>query len=80
MTIAAGRQAMHAQMSALGAAACVDYAREDIAPRTRRLAGGPVDAIADLAGGTLAAAALAALRPGGQNAACDSELDQTPAR
>ena len=79
MTIAAGRQAMHAQMSALGAAACVDYAREDVAPRTRRLAGGPVDAIADLAGGTLAATALTALRPGGQIAAIATpQLDLDP--
>jgi NADPH:quinone reductase len=79
MTIAVGRQAMHAQMSALGAAACIDYTREDVALRTRALAGRPVDAIADLAGGTLAAAALTALRPGGQIAAITTpELDLDP--
>jgi NADPH2:quinone reductase len=40
---------------------------------------GPVDAIADLTGGTLAAAALPALRPGGQIAAVATpELDLDP--
>jgi NADPH:quinone reductase len=76
MTIGVGREAMHAQMSALGAAACIDYTREDVAARALALAGGPVDAIADLVGGTLAAAALPALRPGGQIAAIATpELD-----
>src|SRR5215471_19948751 len=64
VTIGVGRQAMHAQMSALGATACIDYTREDVAARARGLAGGPVDAIADLVGGGLAAAAMSALRPG----------------
>ena len=79
ITIGVGRQAMHDQMSALGAAACIDYTREDVARRTLTLAGGPVDAIADLVGGTLAAAALPALRPGGQIAAIAApELDLDP--
>src|SRR5499427_2246043 len=79
MTIGVGRQAMHAQMSALGAAWCIDYTREDVARRARALAGGPVDAIADLVGGTLAATALPALRPGGQIAAIATpELDLDP--
>ena len=69
VTIGVGRQAMHDQMSGLGATACIDYTREDLARRTLTLAGGLVDAIADLTGGTLAAAALPALRPGGQIAA-----------
>ena len=70
---------MHAQLSALGAAACVDYTREDVAARAQVLAGGPVDAIADLVGGTLAAAALPSLRPGGQIAAIATpELDLDP--
>jgi NADPH2:quinone reductase len=78
VTIGAGRQAMHDQMSALGAAACIDYLREDVARRTLTLAAGPVDAIADLTGGTLAAA-LPALRPGGQIAAIATpELDLDP--
>jgi NADPH:quinone reductase len=63
-------------MSGLGAAACIDYTREQLAPRTLALAGGPVDAIADLVGGTLAATAVPALRPGGQIAAIATpELD-----
>src|SRR6516164_7208692 len=79
ITIGVGRQAMHDQMSALGAAACIDYTREDVARRTLTLAGGPVDAIADLVGGTLAAAALPALRPGDQIAATATpELDLDP--
>ena len=79
ITIGVGRQAMHDQMSALGAAACIDYTREDVAARARALAGGPVDAIADLVGGTLTAAALPALRPGGQIAAIATpELDLDP--
>jgi len=79
VTIAVGRRAMHDQMSGLGAAACIDYTREDVAPRALTLAGGPVDAIADLTGGTLAAATLPALRPGGQIAAIVTpELDLDP--
>jgi NADPH:quinone reductase-like Zn-dependent oxidoreductase len=80
MTIGVGRQAMHAQMSDLGAAACIDYTREDVASRAPMLAGGgPVDAIADLVGGRLAQAALTALRPGGQIAAIATpELDLDP--
>jgi len=79
VTIGVGRQAMHAQMSALGATACIDYTREGVAARAQVLAGGPVDAVADLVGGTLAAAALPALRPGGQIAAIAApELDLDP--
>jgi NADPH2:quinone reductase len=78
-TIGVGREAMHAQMRGLGAAACIDYTREDVAERAGVLAGGPVDAIADLVGGTLAQAALPALRPGGQIAAIATpELDLDP--
>jgi NADPH:quinone reductase-like Zn-dependent oxidoreductase len=68
-TIGVGRRAMHGQMLRLGAASCIDYTREDVAERAVVLAGGPVDAIADLVGGTLASAVLRALRPGGQIAA-----------
>ena len=78
-TIGVGREAMHAQMRGLGATACIDYTREDVAARARALAGGPVDAIADLVGGRLAQAACAALRPGGQIAAIATpELDLDP--
>ena len=68
-TIGAGRKAMHEQMLRMGAASCIDYTSEDVAERAVMLADGPVDAIADLVGGTLASAALQALRPGGQIAA-----------
>jgi NADPH:quinone reductase len=79
VTIGVGRQDMHDQMSGLGAEACIDYTRGDVAPRALKLAGGPVDAIADLTGGTLAAAALSALRPGGHIAAIATpELDLDP--
>ena len=76
MTIGTGRQVMHARMSSCGATACIDYTCEDVASRARALAGGPVDAIADLAGGRLAQAACTALRSGGQIAAIATpELD-----
>jgi NADPH:quinone reductase-like Zn-dependent oxidoreductase len=78
-TIGVGREAMHEQMRGLGAAACIDYTREDVAARARALAGGPVDAVADLVGGSLARSACAALRPGGQIAAIATpDLDLDP--
>ncbi|HEX9065555.1 MAG TPA: NADP-dependent oxidoreductase [Streptosporangiaceae bacterium] len=77
--IAVGRTAMHAQMSALGAAICIDYAGQDVAERAVHLAGGQVDAIADLVGGPLAARTLPALRSRGQIAAIAAvELDLDP--
>ena len=78
-TIGVGRQVMHALMSGSGATACIDYTCEDVAPRALALAGGPVDAIADLVGGRLAQAACPALRSGGQIAAIATpELDLDP--
>jgi NADPH:quinone reductase len=68
-TIAVGRSAMHEQMLTLGAACCIDYTTEDVTQQAIRLARGPVDAVADLVGGTLAAGVLGALRPAGQVAA-----------
>ena len=74
--VAVGRQAMHPKMLALGAAACIDYTSEDVPTRTVYVAGGQVDAIADLVGGSLAQTALPALRNGGQIAAIATpELD-----
>jgi NADPH2:quinone reductase len=74
--IAAGRRALHHQMSGLGATRCIDYTSEDVAQRAIELAEGPVDAIADLVGGHSLAGALRALRPGGQIAAiAGPELD-----
>lgn len=67
--IAVGRRVMHDQMAGLGAACCIDYTSEDIGQRAISLAGGPVDAVADLVGGLSLSSALAALRPGGQIAA-----------
>jgi NADPH2:quinone reductase len=77
--IAVGRQAMHAQMIALGAADCVDYVSRDVPRRAVQLAGGPVDAIADLVGGPSLSMALSALRPRGQAAAIATpDLDLDP--
>jgi NADPH:quinone reductase-like Zn-dependent oxidoreductase len=74
-----GRRAMHEQMRAVGAAACLDYTDGDVAGQAVALAGGPVDAIADLVGGPHAAAALPALRSGGQIASIATpELDLDP--
>ncbi len=74
--VGVGRPAMHERMRTLGAAACIDYAKGDVARQAVALAGGPVDAIADLVGGPHAAAALPALRPGGQIASIATpELD-----
>lgn len=67
--IAVGRRVMHDQMARLGAACCIDYTSEDVGQRAISLAGGPVDAVADLVGGLSLSSALAALRPGGQIAA-----------
>jgi len=70
--IAVGRRVMHDQMFRLGAARCIDYTSEDVGQRAVSLASGPVDAIADLVGGQALAAALPALRPGGQIAAIET--------
>jgi NADPH:quinone reductase len=79
VTLAVGRAARHDQMTRLGAAGCIDYTSEDVAQRALALAGGPVDAVADLVGGRLAAAVLPALRPGGQIASIATpELDLDP--
>jgi NADPH2:quinone reductase len=77
--IAVGRRAMHARMRTLGATACIDYTVEDVTRRATELAGGPVDAIADLVGGTMLAATLEALRGGGQIATIATpDLDLGP--
>jgi len=77
--IGVGRPAMHEQMLALGAAACVDYTAGDVAGQARERSGGAVDAIADLVGGPHLAAAFDALRPGGQIASIATpDLDLDP--
>jgi len=74
--IGVGRRAMHAKMRAVGAAGCADYTIGDVGGQATAIAGGPVDAIADLIGGPHAMAAVAALRPGGQIASIATpELD-----
>ena len=78
-TIAVGRRALHEQMIALGAAACIDYTGEDVAARATQLAGGRVDAVADLVGGSILATVVPALRPGGAIAAIETpRLDLDP--
>jgi len=78
-TIGVGRSAMHQQMRALGASSCIDYTIEDPGQRAIQLAGGHVDAIADLVGGLQLATALRGLRPGGQVAAIATpQLDLDP--
>ena len=77
--VAVGHRARHEQMLRLSAASCIDYSSQDVAATAVTLAGGRVDALADLDGGTLAQAALPASRPGGQIAAIASpvlDLDQ----
>ncbi len=77
--IGVGRRARHTQMTACGAVACVDYTGGDVAQQTEALAGGKVDAIADLVGGTLAQTAFPALRAGGQIASIATpDLDLDP--
>ena len=65
VSVGVGRSAMHAQMRTCGATACIDYTREDVPSRATELAGGRVDAIADLVGGTMLDGSLSALRPYG---------------
>ena len=66
-------------MRSLGATSCLDYTAGDVAGQAVALAGGQVDAIADLVGGPHAAAALGALRTGGQIASIATpDLDIDP--
>ncbi len=74
--IAVGGRSSHERMRDDGAGACIDYTTEDVAQRTLELAGGPVDAIADLVGGDLLNRALGALKPRGSAASIATpELD-----
>jgi NADPH:quinone reductase len=62
--VAVGSARHHERLRALGASACVDYARPDALDAV--IAGGQVDAIADLVGGSTISALLPALRDRGQ--------------
>jgi NADPH:quinone reductase len=74
--IAVGGPDSHERMHEAGAAACIDYRTEEVAPRAVTLADGPVDAIADLVGGNQLARSLPALRPRGSAASIATpELD-----
>jgi NADPH:quinone reductase len=72
LTFAVGRPAMHEQMRALGASACIDYTAGDVAEQAIGLADGPVDAIAALIAGPHLRTAFGALRPGGLIACIDT--------
>jgi NADPH2:quinone reductase len=75
-TVAVGRREQHERLRQLGAAACLDYVDGQGAEDLRRAGQGPVDAIADLAGGAAAGPWLGALRDGGQIASIATpELD-----
>jgi NADPH:quinone reductase len=72
--VALGATRHHDRLRALGASACVDYARSD-APEAV-LTGGQIDAVADLVGGSSLTTMLPALRDGGQVATIATpELD-----
>jgi NADPH2:quinone reductase len=62
--VAVGSSRHHDRLRDLGASACVDYARTDALDAV--LAGGHVDAVADLVGGSTIATLLPALRDRGQ--------------
>ena len=75
-TVAVGRREHHERLRRLGAVACLDYADGQGAGDLRRAGQGPVDAIADLAGGPATGPWLGALRDGGQIASTATpELD-----
>ncbi len=72
--VAVGSVRHHDRLRDLGATTCVDYAATDALASV--LAGGPVDAIADLVGGGTLTPLLPALRDGGQLATIATpELD-----
>lgn len=64
--IAVARSQHHALLSALGAAACLDYTTEDVLAEAQRIAGRKLDAVADFVGGETLAQSLAVIRPYGR--------------
>lgn len=77
--IAASSERSHDLLRDLGAAACVDYHDADVATAAKDIAGGPVDAILDLVGGSALQGSLAAVRSYGQLASIATpDLDLDP--
>jgi NADPH:quinone reductase len=77
--IAVGGQRSHQRLRDLGAWRVVDYTAGDIATRVRELGGGPVDALADIAGGHVGVDAIGAVRAFGRvaNIATPLTLDMS---
>jgi NADPH2:quinone reductase len=74
--IAAGNERFHDLLRDLGAVACIDYRDANVADAAMEIAGGPVDAIVDLVGGSSLRRSLGAVRPHGQlGAIATPELD-----
>jgi NADPH2:quinone reductase len=76
--IAAASERSHALLRDLGATACIEYHDADVAEAATSVAGGPVDGIVDLVGGSALQRSLAAVRAYGQLASIatpDLDLD-----
>ncbi|HEV8087957.1 MAG TPA: NADP-dependent oxidoreductase [Actinomycetota bacterium] len=77
--IAASSARSHDLLRELGAADCIDYRDVDVAEAARGIAGGPVEAIVDLVGGTALQQSLGAVRSHGQLASIATpDLDLDP--
>jgi NADPH2:quinone reductase len=77
--IAAASARWHDLLRDLGAAACIDYNETDVADAARDIAGGHVDAIVDLVGGSALERSLGAARTHGQLASIATpDLDLDP--
>jgi NADPH2:quinone reductase len=66
--IAVARARHHALLTALGAAACLDYTAQEVEDLATSIAGRKLDAVADFVGGETLARSLAAIRPYGRAA------------
>lgn len=77
--IAVASAPRHELLYRLGAAACIDYTKQDVLAVAQQLAKGKLDAVADFVGGDTISRSLAALRPHGRAAGIVSltgDLDQ----
>src|ERR1051326_2085656 len=61
--IAVARSRHHGLLSALGAAACLDYTTQDVVAEARAIASRKLDALVDFVGGETVARSLSAIRP-----------------